>query len=663
MKKKIHTLKDAFSSLKGIKSVTLIIPQERRRDTALLSRCYQAWANLDDVRKTRERVLNYCYGDQWGDIIEYKNGQYTEREFLKMQGNIPLTNNIMISNLNTLVGLYAKQGSEPLCFARTHDAQWLSDMMSATMQANWQDTHMHDLLKHAFEEYLIGGVAIARETYEEREQLFDSYTDIYNPSYVFWEGGNDVRHTDMDLIGVLHDISPEELFFRFTKPQYGFTVDELKRLFDIDNTDEWRETSGIQQNDLNRLANINFYSSADYGKVRIIEVWYRKNKERYQCYDPIATSSDDAYFRCELEDIAGVIAKNEERRALYDQENIPQEQRAYISFERIVDVFWQFCYLAPDGTVLCEGETPYEFKSHPFTLSTFPFINGEIHPYMGNQIDQNRFINRLIVMHDMAVRSSAKGITLVPSENIPDGMDPRDFAEEFTSYDGLLIYDTNKINPNLRPEVITSNATSIGTTELLQMEINLIERVSNVSGALQGKTPTAGTSASRYAMETQNATTSLYTLLQDFTSFSESIGRKKCYMIKQFYPDGRIITNLNKDGVIEYDRMSARDVAFKVSIKESAASAAHQMQANDIAMQLLQLGAISPRSYLRNVNLPFAEKMLRDMDDEQAQQQHIAELQQQIAQQGGANQQQVAQAEQLLGAQPQQQIQEGGEYA
>jgi len=650
--KKIYTLQEAIPF--GMAKPQAHASRRHGRNVALLERCYQAWNNLENVRKTRDRVIDYCYGDQWGEIVEYKGGTYTERQLLYRRGSVPLTNNLMISILNSLVGLYSKQGAEPVCFARTQDSQWLSDLMSATMQSNWQDTHMGDLLKHAFEEYLCSGVAFMRESYEERDQLFDAYTDSYDLPFVFWEGGNDARHNDLDLVGVLHDISPDELFFRFAKPEYGLTKADLEEFYHVDSSHIFRHTSGVQYNDRNKDSYITFSSPAELGKVRVIEVWYRDTKERYQCYDPIATNSDEAYFRCEPRDIKGMVDDiNAQRRTLYEEEGVPEEERAYIQKRLIVDLYWQYCYMTPDGDVLCEGETPYDFKSHPFTLKLYPYTNGEIHPYMGNIIDQQRLINRQIVMHDMATRSAAKGVTLVPKENLPDGMSPQDFADEFTSYDGIIFYDTNKVNPDLRPEIITSNATQIGTTELLQLEISLINQISNVQGALQGKTPTAGTSASRYALETQNASTAVYSPFFDFTSLAEMVAHKKCSIIKQYYPDGKLILNNNNRDIQVYDRMSVQDVMFKISVKEAGASAAYQTQANDMMEKLLQMGRISTEQYLQNVNLPFADELLRDVQSEQARQQAVAQLQQQVNEQGGADMQQVAQAQQQLNPQQQ----------
>ena len=661
MQKKIPTLSRVMpSSGKTFDSVKRRMERQngRKTDYELLQRCWQAWNNLEAVRMTRDRAKRYCYGDQWGDTVRvYKNGYYydmTEREYLKRKGSVPLSNNVMVSILNTLVGMYAKQGTEPVCFARTRSSQSLSDMMSATMQCNWQNTQMEDLLKHALEDYLIGGVMVCRETYEDRTQeIEDSWTDYIEPNYVFWEGGSDPRHLDLSLIGVLHDESVNDLYKKFAREEYGLSIDDLNRIFDIDPDNS--QTEGTMHNDTNDLSNISFDIPSKRGHyVRVIEAWTTETKYRYQCYDPIATNESDAYFRIECDDkvlIAELNAKNVERKKQYDLMGVPPEDRAYITAKKVADKYWYYTFMAPDGTVLCRGETPYDFKSHPFTVKFYPYVNGEIHPFMGNVIDQQRYINRLIIMNDMAIRSSAKGVWLIPTQ-VLDGMTPEEFAEQATEYDGMIFYTPKATLPNSRPDIITSNAVNLGTNELLQMELNLMREVSNVSGALQGKTPTAGTSASRYAQESQNASTSLYSILKDMESFTECVAQKKCMMIKQYYDNGRPIFNRDNTYPMEYDRLAARDIMFKISIKNAAATASYQNNINDKLDRLLKMGAINIVQYLQNLNEPFADKLLQDVqsqvEDLRAQQ---AEMGQQAPQNGvvpGADQEAVERAQGYL---------------
>lgn len=649
---KIFTLTDVMpiSNKKGKRGRTR--RNALRKDIKLLERCRNAWNRFEPARKTRERTMKYTFGDQWSDIIEYKGGRVTERRYIQQKGNIPLQNNIMISIFNTVAGLYEKQGVEPTCFARTPDSQWLSDMMSVALQANLQDTQDSEIRKALFKDYICGGIAVARESYEERDTIWDSWSDYVNPYYVGFEMGSDPRHQDINLICELHDVSYEDLYFKFAREDYGLTRRILDDVYEIDHKRDYDIEA--DQNDVYDLENVSFDTPANKNCCRVIECWYKRTKPRYQCTDPIAQTADDARFRVEVEDIENVRQENIKRKKVYDEAGVPIEDRAYITAEYIEDVFWYYTFMSPDGTILCEGECPYDYKTHPYTVKFYPFVNGEIHPFLGTVIDQQRYINRLVVMHDMAARSAAKGITIIPKGCIPDDMSPQDFADQFTEYEGLVIYETNRINPSVRPEVITSNAVQIGTYELLQLQLQLTKDITNVSGALQGKTPSAGTSAARYQMEMQNSSVSLFSLLNDMTNLSEQIAEKKVSNIKQFYDDGRLIISADNTKVMEYDRMSARDVKFRISIKESGATASVAQQANDVGMQLLQMGAIDALTYLQGSTLPFKDLYINAIQDRQAQM--ALEQQAQQMQQGMSPEQQkqandnTQQAQQMLQA-------------
>ena len=255
-------------------------------DIDLLARCRRSWENKDGFRRERARVLRYLFGDQWGDTIIYNGVEMTERDFLRRKNIInPTKNNVMVSLYNSIVGLHSKQDTEPVCFAR--NAKWanLSDMMSAALQSNWQNTYTNELVDFIFGESLCSGLAISRETYEEREGIVDSWTDCPNSNYVFWEGGNDPRHTDIRLIGVLHDISREELYNKFARNELGLSVDKLNKIYNrFDNriNDNYTEV-----NDRNEYNRVNFSVTSEPGLYRVIEVWTKEVKGRYQVRDAI----------------------------------------------------------------------------------------------------------------------------------------------------------------------------------------------------------------------------------------------------------------------------------------------------------------------------------------------------------------------------------------
>lgn len=590
----------------------------RKRNPELLNRFYTAWTNLSKFREDRDRSLRYVYGDQWSDKIMYKGRLITEKNYIQSKGNIPLVNNIMRSLVNSVTGIYAKQDTEPVCFARNREQQAVGNMMTTALQCNWQVNKMPDLLLNIFEEYLISGAAIARDTYEYREDTLDEYTDGVNPYYFAWEGGSDPRHTDIRLIGQMHDMSYNELVSAFVNKETGITIDELRSLYfgrDGERISEFSEPSLNAQNEKNKLSNISFYSSSSKHEYRVFEVWTKEIKTRYRCWD---VNTGERY-KIETNQLTEVEAENKRRMEMGVQYGIAPDDIPLIETELFVDNYWYYTFLTPTGYVLLEGETPYEFNSHPYTVKLYPFINGEVHSFTSTFIDQQRYINRLITLNDFILRTSAKGVTLVPEDCIPDDMSPEEFADKWTSVDGLIIYKP-RVGSNLKPEIFHNNSTNIGINEMLQLQLSLVDRISNVTGALQGKTPASGTSASRYSMEAQNATTSLAAALKKFTTFTEDIAKKKVKIMQQYYEDGRsIAVNTNSSDITRYDAVSARDVEYLVSIRESAASPVYRMMMNDWLKELWagSNGIITVQDLLRYGDFPFADKLLQDIEERQ----------------------------------------------
>lgn len=654
MSKPLLTLNDVQPLQKGNRLDTAQARRSKgihpeKYDLELLGECVRSWINKEPIREERAINLRYLFGNQWGDYVNVHGiGNITEEEWIKMQGSVPLKNNVMVSLWMTVFGLHAKQETEPVCYARTEDSKVLSDMMSSALQTNWQNTYMSEVLDTAFAEYLISGMVFTRECYEEREELHDSYTDYINPYYMFWEAGNDPAHRDIRMIGCLHDISREDLYFRFAKEEYGLTIEELDRIYSIsENGGPATRASYTSHNDTHSRENISFYQPSDASLCRVIEVWREEVKPRYQCYDPIAVNQIEKYYRIEKKDIPAILHINMERKNMYEQQGVPVEARAYITTKEIVDKYWQYTFMAPDGRILCTGETPYDYKSHPFSSSLFPYVNGEIHAFMGFFRDQQRYINRMVTVGDSAINSAVKGMTFLPLSLKPDSMTEEQYANQKSRFNAVYVYDDRKaMRTGAKPEFFTHSAFNLGQTEMLQLQLNMIHEVSGVSGALQGKQPESGTSYARYATEAQNATTTLYPLIKKFTSFKERCAMKKCVTMQQFYEDGRDITPEKSERQVFYKANAARDVKFRVSIKDSAASAAYLQLGNEMLDKLLERG-LDIRTYLKNYDSPMSEKLLQDFDSYMAQ---VQQGQQPGApvQVPGADQQQAAMATQAM---------------
>lgn len=276
------------------------------------------------------------------------------------------------------------------------------------------------------------------------------------------------------------------------------------------------------------------------------------------------------------------------------------------------------------------GETPYEHKSHPYVVKAYPFIDGEIHSFVSDVIDQQRYVNRLISIYDMILRSSAKGVLMFPEECKPENMSIEEIAEEYTKYNGMIFY---KAKPGISaPHQISANSTNIGIGDLLGMQLRFFEDISGIHGALQGKPGNAGMSASLYSQQTQNATNSLVDILDSFSSFLVDSAYKDIKNIQQFYDHRRVVNIAGRGGnIIEYDPSKIRDVEFDLSITESTTTPAYRQIANDFLMEIWRSGQITLKQLLEQGDFPFSDDLLQSLqsqeEDLRKQQEEYAKIQ------------------------------------
>ena len=359
-----------------------------------------------------------------------------------------------------------------------------------------------------------------------------------------------------------------------------------------------------------------FLVPRDNTRCRVIEVWRKESKPRYRCHDV----NNGDIFKVDLADFDElVLAENEHRLQMGVEAGMSEDEIPLIRYEWMMDSYWYYYILSPFGDILEEGETPYEHKSHPYVFKAYPFIDGEIHSFVSNVIDQQRYTNRLITMYDWIMRASAKGVLLFPEECLPDDMSIEDVADEWARFNGVIMIKQPKTGTAL-PQQVANNATQIGISELLNMQLKFFEDISGVNGAIQGKPGYSGMSASLYNQQTQNATMSLLDLLDTYSSFIRDGAYKDVKNIQQFYDSPRVFNISGKNSsIVQYDPKKIRDVEFDLSIVESTSTPAYRMLTNDLLMQLWQAKAISVEQLLENGDFPFADRLLQSIQSQKEQ--------------------------------------------
>lgn len=444
------------------------------KNEAVLAMALKAWRGNGDLRERRNRYKQYTYGQQWNDPVVDENGKtITEGEFALRNGKKPMTNNLIRQLVKCVVGRFRNAIGEKIV---TDDA--LGDV--------YRRNNLDELDSRLLEEFLISGCAIQRVVWEHRPHGSGVWVDNINPSRFFVNRFSDPRGWDIEMIGATHDMSIAEVIMRFAHGDRMRAM-ALRKLFASD-----------------EVAMGGGFLKAQPGRCRVIEVWTLESRETLLCHDPLN---------------ADMFSLSVSHRDVIDRENSRREKAGEpaVNSRWRIDTHWHCRYLAPDGSVLDSFESPYPHGSHPFVVKMYPLIDGEVHSFVEDVIDQQRYINRLIVMIDHIMSTSAKGALLFPANQRHESMSWEQIAREWSRSDSVIPYNPSAGNPG--PQQISANNTNIGAFDLLSLEMKLFEEVSGVGSALMGKTTTGATGEALYESQVKNATIALADIFETFNHF------------------------------------------------------------------------------------------------------------------------------------------------
>lgn len=615
--------------------------RDKNKQMDVLLMAQKAWDCMKKFRDERSRNKKYCFGDQWSDMVEYCGRMITEEDYIRMQGNIPLKNNLIRRLVKTVIGVYRNQNKTYVCTARDRQEQKLGETMTVLLERNYDTNEKKELDARMFEEFLVSGLAVQKEVYGMREKRYDCWSDNVNPNYFFMDGGlNDPRMSDITIVGELHDISFGQLASSFAKSDKD--IEKLREIYRNARNDHYMRSYADTFN-RNQAELISFLTPYDRTLCRVIEVWTLEQRKALWCHDYL---NGDAYID-RYENLKAIEAENagrmEDNRMkdmygnyLYDENGnimlqMPEERVPLIEYEYMVESYWYYRYLSPLGDILEEGESPYAHGEHPYVVKAFPLMDGEIHPFVADVIDQQRYINHYIILNDFLVKSSAKGTLIVDESSIPADMSLEDIADEWTKYNGVIklkLKDGAKV-----PQQMVNQSRVAGLQDMITLQMQLMDDVSGVHGALQGKNATAGTSGVLYEQQANNASTSIIDMLESYSSFLGMSARKKLKNIQQFYDEPIIMKVAGRNALVTYDPETMGGIDFDVALSESYDTPVYRAITNDMLMQLLQAQQITVKQLLEAGSFPFADRLLQLIEGEQQEMANAQMMQQPMVQQ------------------------------
>lgn len=456
-----------------------------------------AWQQAATLRAHRTRLKNYTYGNQWADPVRDDTGNWTtEGQMIAASGRKPLTNNLIRRMVKTIVGRYRATAQE--------NGRYTKDSPPFTAANS-----LHELDARMLEEFLISGCAIQR--IGMRRPSSQPIIDNISPSDFFVNPHRDPRGNDIELIGVAHTLSLQEILRRFS-PTDPLRARQIARIYQNLN----KNSGGSLPLGGNIPEGSSTLLEAPPGMCRLIETWTLETTEQLLCHDPVNAKA----YTVPTSQATHIQKANAIRRAT---------ATPAIKTRWKMTRAWHYRFFTPTGHILAQGTSPYPHASHPFVIKLYPLTDGEIHPFVEDLIDQQRYINRLIVSIDHTMQSSAKGVLLYPVDQLPPGLDLAEVARRWSAPDGLI--PINGRNSQMPAQVVTKN-NDTAAYQLLALQMKLFEDVSGVTDAMMGKASASNAGANLYDAQVRNATIALADIFATFESFIDARDAKASTLTK-----------------------------------------------------------------------------------------------------------------------------------
>ena len=171
----------------------------------ILSLARDAWNAGAELRGRRRRFKAFTYGRQWDDTVVTPRGEIVDEGSLAVRsGRHPLTNNMIRQLVKCVIGNFRSSIS-------TADPAASAAVDPETVRRN----SLLELDCRMLEEFLISGCAVQRVVAERRMQGTGVWVDNVAPDRFFVNDYRDPRGFDVELCGMLHDMSPAEVVARF----------------------------------------------------------------------------------------------------------------------------------------------------------------------------------------------------------------------------------------------------------------------------------------------------------------------------------------------------------------------------------------------------------------------------------------------------------------
>jgi hypothetical protein len=603
----------------------------QRRNVEWLQTAYNAYCRLQGFRDTRSECKDYAYGKQYNNQIVVNGRRMTKEQYLKEKGIPVIQTNILGKVKRVTQGQFRLNATKPTCSTPDPSEKEYGDVLSELLRKNMKLNRRDELDARQFEEFLISGLAIYKVSWAFRRGKLDVWTDPVNPNFIFFPHSLDYSLEDIRFCGLLHDMDFSDVLAKWSHSD----ADDV-RLRDIYHHCQDQDYLAAQFSTDRRsfdIRNTDFYTPAEFGKCRVIELWTKERRKAWLCTDPL---EPEPYYvpyaqrkmieALNAERLAANIKRWPDGSPMTDELGQVQyfiDPKVYaeqnvISFERCIETFWYFRYLSPDGYVLEEGESPYwngAESFHPFIFKPYPFIDGEIHSFISECQPSQDYFNYYMIALDYYMRNASKGTLVIDDQALSDEQSPEDVLQAWNSTNSAVFWSSKR--GGKEPHAAQAGTMPSGYDYIIQLSRSLMEDVSGVQAAMQGKQ--AGTSGVLYQAQIAQASTSILDLLRTYNAFLEETAYKVLKVMQCKYSGQKAVSIAGQ--TIPYNMETMHDVDIDVTIAEGSDSPLYRALNNQFLLSMVEKGQIPMRVALESGDFYNSSQILARLDQYERQMQ------------------------------------------
>ena len=606
------------------------------------TRCYDAFYSF---RQQADRSSRYYKGEQWSDLVEVRDRcgcrkMMTEEDYIKSQGRPALKQNLIRPIIRNVIGQFRSAPYKSVVYSSDEGGQPAADQMSVALNdiLRYNDSAERDARE--YENFLNTGAALYYVGYSYDEKLGQPMAHFESVDYHRYfqnPDASDVAGKDVHFCGDFIDIPLTEI-----KSMYAHNKSQERELEDIyhhENIVLPVTNNAFVKKD---PAAESIIGGATDGRCRVIRICRLEGDWDivvHDYWDASFNTYSKRDFPNKEKEIEFEIGRRKKMARDLGVDYDDPANRLKIAYEIKYVRRWMYYHLTPWGHILWQQECPFQHKSHCYVTKFYPLYQGQVFGLTYDLLDQQRMVNRMVIGLDFAMSAAQKGVLIIDEDSIPDDMDLEDIVEEWSKYRGVIKL---KLKDGIAPpQQLASRQVNIGQFEMINLMMKMMTDISGVHDAMQGKTPTAGTPASLYSMETNNAQLNSLDYIESFSWFLEQRDYKLIQIIQQFQGDAYFEA---PQGASEeskhYNAELVRKYKLRNQIRKSVDTAVVRLFNEQLMANLLMNGAMSLEQYQASGAKPFGQDLMDKLNQAQQQlqngqgvsQQQLAQIQAQLPQ-------------------------------